>query len=70
MREAGFYCPWSNALDETYGARSLNACIPFISLIFPVATTSHTDSFQGIDQFNLHDVLGVFIAELPFNSES
>jgi hypothetical protein len=63
------YIPSLRKRLTTLHASRLNPRIPFISLIFPIPSLSAADPGQGLDQLNLHDILRLFVPQLPLEAE-
>lgn len=47
----------------------LDSGIPLIPLILPISPLPTSDAGQRLHQFDLHDILRLFVSQLPFKAE-
>ncbi|EEF25729.1 conserved hypothetical protein, partial [Ricinus communis] len=48
----------------------LDARIPFVAPVFPVAAVTAPQVLQAVDDLDAHDVLGLLVAELPLHAQA
>mgnify|MGYP003694082237 CR=1 FL=1 len=48
----------------------LDARVPLVALILPIPALSVTDAGKRLHQFDHHHILGLLVAELPFEAET
>src|SRR5207244_8564808 len=48
----------------------LDACVPLVALILPIPALSAADVAKRLHQFDHHHILGLLVAELPFEAET
>lgn len=57
------------AMSGVDSAALLNACIPFITAIFPVAAFTAAEMAETLYQLDPLDIFGVLVAQLAFNAQ-
>lgn len=49
---------------------ALDAGVPFVAAIFPIAAVPAPQAGEAVDQFDAHDVLGLFVPQLSLDPET
>lgn len=63
-KSIGDRAPWLGLAND------LNAGVPLVSPIFPEAAVAAPQGGETVDDLDVHDVLGLLVAQLPLDSET